>query len=367
MKCIFCGKSAGFFKREHPECRAIAESAKKYLRECIDYIYTNRDCMNISEVVTNSISQYHIPQAMADDLFMECWNAKVLEAFEDGVLEDDELKILREMCTALNIDRKKLSESPQWKMLMAHGKDSMMNLIDTAIKNKDFSTLKERIAAIENSYGFSKETIKQYALEAWKRVLDKAFEDGILDRYEERLLTSLANFFDFSESEIKQYNEKIVKGAILREVMEGITPNRLNISGKLPVVLQNKETVIWISNNVWAYEDKIRRHYVGGSTGVSVRVAKGVYLRSGSFKGYPVETTETVQIGRGSLIITNKHLFWLSPSRSIKIPAKKIISVIPCSDGIILQKDGVSAKPFSFIVDDPWFVCNLISNLNLLQ
>ncbi len=46
MKCKFCDEPAGFFKTEHPECRAEAENGKKYIRECIDCIYTNRDCMN---------------------------------------------------------------------------------------------------------------------------------------------------------------------------------------------------------------------------------------------------------------------------------------------------------------------------------
>ena len=159
----------------------------------------------------------------------------------------------------------------------------------------------------------------------------------------------------------------MVKGIILREVMEGITPNRFKIKNQLPVVLQNKETVIWLYNNVCAYEDKVRKHYVGGSSGFSVRIARGVYWRSGAIKGQPVETTETVKIGIGCLIITNKNIFWISSSKSIKIPANKIVSIIPRSNGVVLQKDGATAKPISFILDDPWFICNLIRNLNLLQ
>lgn len=367
MKCIFCGKSAGFLRREHPECRAVAENAKKYLRECIDYIYANRDCMNISEVVADTVARYNIPQKMVDNLFIECWNAKVVSAFADGILEADELKILREMLVALNIDPKKLSKSSEWKRLMEHGKASVKGLIYAAMKNKDLSTVRKRVAAISDSYGFSKETIKQYAFEAWKSFLTEAFEDGILDEDEEHILKDLAEIFDFAESDIEQDNVKIVKGAILREVMEGITPRRVNVTNQLPVILQNKESVIWISNDVLAYEDKKRRYYVGGSTGFSVRVARGVYLRSGAFRGHPVETTETVKIGSGCLVVTNKHIFWFSPYRCIKIPAKKLVSVVPYSDGVVLQKDGVTARPLMLKLDDPWFISNLISNLNLLQ
>ena len=72
-------------------------------------------------------------------------------------------------------------------------------------------------------------------------------------------------------------------------------------------------------------------------------------------------------IGNGCLIVTNKTIFWISSSKSIKIPLKKLVSVIPRSDGLILQKDGVSAKPLTLALDDPWFICNLITNLNLIQ
>ena len=367
MKCIFCGKSAGFLKREHPECRALAETAKKYLRECIDYIYTNRDCMNIAEVISDTITRYHIPPKMADALFMECWNAKVMSAFEDGIIEPDEIKILKEMLGPLNIKPGKLSRSPQWKRLMNYGRHHVSVIIDEAISSRDLSNLNERISAIADLYGFGKEAVKPYALESWKRFLDKAFDDGVLDEDEENLLEELADIFDFTEADIGPYNVKMVKGAILREVMEGIVPKRLTITNQLPVLLQSGESVIWVYNDVPAYEDKIRRDYVGSSTGFSVRVARGVYLRSGAFRGRPVETTETIKIGSGSLIITNKNIFWISPRRSIKIPVRKLISATPCSNGVILQKDGATAKPLMLILEDPWFTCNLISNLNLLQ
>lgn len=120
-------------------------------------------------------------------------------------------------------------------------------------------------------------------------------------------------------------------------------------------------------NDVTAYENKTRRHYAGGYAGLSIRVAKGVYCRSGGFKGYPIETTETVCMGSGDFIITNKHVFWVSVAKSIKIPIKKILTVMPCSQGIILQKDGVTAKPQTFVTNDSWFTYNLISNLNLIQ
>lgn len=367
MKCIFCGKSAGFFKREHSECRAIAESGKKYLQEWIDYVFECRDCMNITDIIVDTVAKFNIPMEMVKKLFLESWNKKVLDAFADGEIDAEEIKILQEMLIALRIDPSDFQKSQQWQQLMAYGKRKISNLIDSLFKRSNEFAIEEEINNIAQLYGFDQAVIKQCALECWKRFLNNAFDDGVLDEFEEAQLNKVADFFDFNESDVQPYRMKIVKGAILRDVLNGVIPQRLNITNQLPIVLQKNESVIWLYNNVSAYEDRIRRHYTGGSVGLSVRVAKGVYLRSGSFKGHPVETTETTMIGNGCLIVTNKTIFWISSSKSIKIPLKKLVSVIPRSDGLILQKDGVSAKPLTLVLDDPWFICNLITNLNLIQ
>jgi hypothetical protein len=46
------------------------------------------------------------------------------------------------------------------------------------------------------------------------------------------------------------------------------------------------------------------------------------------------------------------------------LPIRKIISVQLYSDGIELHRDGISAKPHIFLVDDPAFVANVIAGLS---
>jgi hypothetical protein len=103
-----------------------------------------------------------------------------------------------------------------------------------------------------------------------------------------------------------------------------------------------------------------------GSTGTSVRLMKGVYLRSSGYKGERIRTDELQSVGTGYLVVTNKNLFFYGPE-IVKAPLKKIAGVQPYTDGIGIFKDGQNAKPIYFMLDDPFYAANLISLANSLN
>ena len=71
-----------------------------------------------------------------------------------------------------------------------------------------------------------------------------------------------------------------------------------------------------------------RTHYQGGYSGVSVKVAKGVYYRTGGFKGHPVKTSEMILKDGGILGITNKHIYF-SGTKSFFSNAEKMRKMDP--------------------------------------
>ena len=95
---------------------------------------------------------------------------------------------------------------------------------------------------------------------------------------------------------------------------------------------------------------------------MSFRIMKGVYYRTGGFKGYPVETTIIQKMGTGSVCFTDKNIYFASPEKSIKIPYYKILSVDSYSNGIGIQKDGANDKPIFLEGVDSWFAYNVIAN-----
>ncbi|MEO0108014.1 MAG: hypothetical protein ABIK62_02425, partial [candidate division WOR-3 bacterium] len=155
---------------------------------------------------------------------------------------------------------------------------------------------------------------------------------------------------------------RMVKAAVLRDLSNGIAPQRVHVTGTLPFNFMTSEHLIWIFSGVQYYEDRVQRQYVGGYQGVSIRIAKGVYYRTGGFRGRPVETTNQVLLDTGTMAVTNKHLYFAGGSRSFRIRHEKIVTLQPYTDGITIVRDAASARPQTFVTGDGWFTHNLLSN-----
>jgi hypothetical protein len=159
---------------------------------------------------------------------------------------------------------------------------------------------------------------------------------------------------------------KIVKAAVLRDILNGILPHGISINENLSINLQKGEKIVWAFSNSKYLEDKIRRQYVGGSHGVSVRVMKGVYYKVGSFKGQNIEYMERVHINKGWVILTNKNIYFVGSQKSLRISYAKVISFEPYTDGVGIMRDAANAKAQIFVTGDGWFTYNLVTNLSQL-
>jgi hypothetical protein len=89
---------------------------------------------------------------------------------------------------------------------------------------------------------------------------------------------------------------------------------------------------------------------------------QGDIFRTGGFKGRPVETTERVHMGTGIMAVTNKHIYFSSTQKTFRVRLDKIVSFIPYSDGVGIQRDAATAKPQYFITREGWFTYNLLMN-----
>jgi hypothetical protein len=187
-----------------------------------------------------------------------------------------------------------------------------------------------------------------------------------LDADEENRLVAFRDRFAHTQLELDRQGaySKVVKAAVLRDLMSGILPTRAKIEGQVPFNFQKNEQVIWLFNGVDYLEDKTRTEHVGRSSGISIRVAKGVYYRVGAFRGHPVSSTERVHIDTGMMAVTNKHLYFGGGRKSLRVPYAKIVSFIPYSDGVGIIRDAANAKPQVFVTGDGWFTYNLLANVS---
>ena len=202
-------------------------------------------------------------------------------------------------------------------------------------------------------------------VQAWEAAVEGALEDGLFTLDEENALNRYINHFNLSQSQTDAngVHTSLIKAAVIREIIEGIVPQRQNILGRVPFNLMESETLVWVMQDVDYYETVTRRERRGRSHGLSIRVARGMYYRPGTFRSRNVEWDETVHQDTGLLGFTTKHLYFSGGKKKFRVRYDRIIVFEPFSDGFGIMREAQTAKPQSFRTGDDWIAYNLAINL----
>ncbi|MCG5078800.1 hypothetical protein [Paraburkholderia tagetis] len=236
--------------------------------------------------------------------------------------------------------------------------------IDCLMSSGDLTELDAKIADDVKTLGISASEQKSLLVEAWAKAVSRNLEQKIIDVDTTIRLTEYAKHFNLSNDDlnIRGAYVKFMKSELLRRILEGTVPTSAR-PDNLPVNLQKGEGFVWGFTESPYYEERTRREFVGRSSGISVRMMKGVYCRTGHFEGHSIEHLETVKVDIGSLVITDKNIYFAGKQKAMRIPYSKIISFEAYSDGFGVMRDSASAKPQSFQNGDGWFSYNLVTNL----
>lgn len=146
---------------------------------------------------------------------------------------------------------------------------------------------------------------------------------------------------DIAQAKEKIYNHNSVNPYV------DITPYELQVgfpivkySGFFP---QAGEVIVYaVPSATFKDQEKIVA-YAGRSSGASVRVAKGLTVRTGSSRGNPIRNTVRKH-NSGDLIVTNKRIVFIGKDDSFDFPIDKISATKPLTlDSFVLQS-GSSSK-----------------------
>ena len=195
-----------------------------------------------------------------------------------------------------------------------------------------------------------------------------SLEDGVLSLDEEAALVHYLSHFGLSVADVDRNgaHRNMVKSATIRELAEGIVPDCLGGSVQHPFNLMKSERLVWLFADVDYIETKTMRERQGTSHGVSIRVAKGLYYRPGTFRSRVHEWEVNVHLDTGLLGVTTKHLYFHGPRKRFRMRFDKIVSFEPYADGLGIMRDTQTAKPQMFSVGDGWFIYNLVTNISQL-
>ena len=366
MKCKYCHKPAGFFSTKHKECEQKHFATIEELRK----IFSRRFFINESkssftnyneakEELANTISSGYI----SDDIF-------------DGIVTDSLNDLLKKKAVMLDYIGFKtfmfsIPEHLKQKVLnTSHYNDFWANyffLKFLTVQNDEEEKIKEYQALMKEvkiNDSVSK-SINESLLLVLSKKINEYLEDGIIDNNEEEQISKFLEYSSLSDTATLYKSsayQRLIQSLILRDIQEGKDVEKRLIVGNLPILLGKKEQLLWVFKDVKGYEEKTGRKYVGGSSGVSMRVCKGVYYRVGASKGHSIEYQYQNDLGRGVFIITNKNLYFIG-DKQVKMGISKVLSYKPYSDGIELVKDGANPKPYTFVGFDSWFVVNAMQLL----
>lgn len=363
--CKYCGLSAGLFSHAHKECEEKHKQGIAELLTCLRaYFNWSEEIGNLLNKTKSLQSNYFLNQEDLEDCYR-----RAIKLFADTVrlpITKQHIQIVDTFLSSIKVPLSVLNKNGELDALGTRFYQGV--LMSYFAENEPMTKVEKRAQIISRVLPISSSLKENAGLIALQKAAHKYLSDGLITDSEQARLDEFSSALslpvnnlpaDFRGTDI----EKVQQAAILRQIQRGQMPAPLNIS--LPIMLSAGEYIIWEYPNVTMYQEKIVKEWVGRSSGWSYRVMKGVYYRTGSSKGHPVEHSTMEPSGTGSLILTNKNIIFYSSMKSAKIAYKKLIGVTPYSDGVELQKDGANAKRQVFQGFDSWFMMNLLSSINI--
>lgn len=255
----------------------------------------------------------------------------------DKRLEDSEKAQLSYLCKLLEVDESYLSNRITHEGVLIY-----KDMIKTAISDNQISeTELQELKKLRDEFDISEHSGNDiYIIECNNKITDYINKITIKRRMspeEEQALYDIVNGLNlklnFAETDLSYFKQ-------LWEIENGaITPIASAIS------LQKNENAYYTAQVNW-YEERTRTSrvsYAGVAT--SVRIAKGVYLRSGKFTPAVYSEAYLKLIDTGSIFITNKRIIFVGEHANKSIPFSKIFGITTYANGIEIEKE-TGRKPF---------------------
>lgn len=378
--CEYCGAQAGFMRRSHRACVELFEQGIKGIETVVaDSALSQEDAVTRVQELAQShgVVGEHLTAALE-----EAWADCIKISLQGRALSTTEEVRLDNLLGAFGLNNLKAERHRIWSRVLQCRQTAASETIEGLVyrglqlataASTDDAASESRLAQVEAKIRLAAQAanIQESALhglvvQSMEGALEQLLEDGHLSHSEERAVGAVLAMFDIrgGTHDGNSIWAKMVKFAALRDLAEGTLPTPF-VDVRVPFRMMKSEALIWLFEGVDYSLTRTRREFRGGSVGVNVRVARGVYLRQSSFRGRPVEVNESVQVDTGLLGITTKHIYFTGPSRSFRIRHNKIVSLTPFSDGVGLTRDSATARPEFFRVGDGWFVYNLLQNIEV--
>ena len=275
------------------------------------------------------------------------WTQGVQHAMSDGILTREEETLLRDFrdrmaalelpsvvreSTALDRASADRIAAQAWNAALAAGDGgAALQELENTLQRTSMSDTNRR----------------QLLVRVWEAAVEGTPEDGLLSLDEESALCRYLDHFGLTRQDVNGNGAQtsLVQAAVIRDVTQGIVPQRQNINRPVPFNLMKSEQLVWVIQDVDYLKTVVRRERRGASHGVSIRVARGLYYSPRQFRSRAIEWEETVHTDTGLLGLTTKHLYFAGSRKKFRVRYDRIVSFDPYEGGFGIMRDAQTVKP----------------------
>ena len=217
--------------------------------------------------------------------------------------------------------------------------------VDEAIRERRLSeSKKEYLDKLEKSFQLPPELTDSIYKDSSEIIIKKYFEKAIEDQRfspdEENELEEIKKSLNVSLEFDKPTKELIDKYRLYWEIENNILPEM-----SCEINLQKNETCHFITKAEWLEQKQIttRVNYSGPT--LRIKIAKGLYWRSGSLGVQRIKDDVWQTIDSGDVYLTNKRIIFMGSRGNKIIQFTKVLDFNVFSNGIDIQKDS-GKSPF---------------------
>ena len=146
--------------------------------------------------------------------------------------------------------------------------------------------------------------------------------------------------------------------------------------GPIRFQLQFREIPVFGIANVLVREERSTRSYIGGHSGMSIRIASGLYYHLGGIRGHAAGSTSLQEVDYGDFLMTTQAIYFGGTERGINFrpPYNQIIRFQPYSDAVGICRNDAREQIFApqrattnsatrALQESGWFLFNILQAL----
>lgn len=370
-ECIYCKKDAGLFRRHHKECaNKHNEGVQQVISACINTMSAGVDFEPLEINALNTkldqiVTEFHLSDVSEHrGILIDAWvQFMKSHTVHDCLAPSDAMRLLF-FKAAFDLHANELDAKCN-----AYHDFVKSSILSGILNGGEPSTLKEILDEYLTEGYLTNKDLHRILVDAWIEALHRFSDDNIISVQHAKHLRAYQMFFELSEDELDSNGgayQQFAQSCIFRDISEGRVPVKFNLPTEF--MLQKDERLLWLFDSASLYETQkqIKKEYVSGFSGISFRVAKGIWIRTGGSRGHinQYERTVRVPIATGKLGFTNKHIYFSGDGKSFRIRYDKIVAIPVYDRGIEIQQEG-RAKPFDIETGNGAFLYNLIISARL--